>query len=1106
MRHILPESSGPAGSENARDRGTSPRPLEKQSSSLPFGRSISFSAISGPTYVTAQILVQQTAYALSDKLFTYSPDNFDLDTAVRLWSSQETLNAYGSTTGVYPMQIRVGAGSIALGYMFSDDFDHKIKHIPQSLIGSTSSLRYLRTALSQPSLSHITARPVVAHIAAVDYAGSVLGSLVTDYSSALEIVQDLDLGLVCSISAHESQHMALFSTLLSSILPTVHIYDGVTAGRETTRVIDVFDKSGLYHAYTSISEEFFGRETVYRDAERKVGGLLRAFNGELGTAYELFEYQGHQSPEHILVVFGTIESSLSAYTTIHLAKSGERTGVLNVRVYRPFSEEEFIKALPISLRSIVVLGQVHDKQGVDDENVHSSLYDDVLTAVTFSQKWRVLPSVAEVKYARNYVWTPKSMYALLYGLARRPASKSLLGAELDPPTMEIPHIPDTMVTQQYIFWDTYDSLSVDAPSNIARSLACDSSSNVIIRTVHNDLIRGGVKRTDIRNSKRSIDFPYSIEDADVVYVGELDLLKDLDVLSSAKDGGVLLAKVIEVKDEDVKKKLPVAHKKNLLARNIRLYVIDIRDSELGNGETSHQTSLTELAFLKLARPDLFKGDLKRLAPVFGDLNSSAKAVDSMNDAIREIKLTEVAEPTEKSEEESRLPKNITATSFVETEKMTSQPPSILQTWHAVAKSLAFKEVYTTKSALRPDLAVKTWTVHVKESRRLTPIAYDRNIFHVEFDLGGSGLKYEIGEALGIHGENDETEVKEFIKFYGLEPEEVVEVSSREDPDVLETRTVYQCLMQNIDIFGRPPKKFYEALAEFAEDDKEKRMLLTLASIEGATEFKRRAEVDTVTYADILLEFPSAHPAFHDIARIVSPMKRREYSIASSQQVTPNSVSLLVVTVGWTDPKGRDRFGQATRYLAKLQVGDAVTVSVKPSVMKLPPKATQPLIMAGLGTGLAPFRAFVQYRAWQKSQGMAIGSVLLYMGSRHQREEYLYGEEWEAYQAAGVITLLGRAFSRDQPQKIYIQDRMRQTVSDIIQAYIKDTGSFYLCGPTWPVPDVTEVLQEAIQLEAKAEGKKIDARKEIDRLKDDLRYVLEGKDHAMRCLGTRLTVI
>jgi sulfite reductase (NADPH) flavoprotein alpha-component len=128
---------------------------------------------------------------------------------------------------------------------------------------------------------------------------------------------------------------------------------------------------------------------------------------------------------------------------------------------------------------------------------------------------------------------------------------------------------------------------------------------------------------------------------------------------------------------------------------------------------------------------------------------------------------------------------------------------------------------------------------------------------------------------------------------------------------------------------------------------------------------------------------------------------------------------------------------------------------------------------------------------EKAQGKDIGSVLLYMGSRHQREEYCYGEEWEAYVDAGVITLLGQAFSRDQPHKIYIQDRMRQTMDNIVHAYIKEDGAFYLCGPTWPVPDVTNVLEEAIRLDAKKTGaKKVDSRREIEKLKEEGRYVLE----------------
>lgn len=414
----------------------------------------------------------------------------------------------------------------------------------------------------------------------------------------------------------------------------------------------------------------------------------------------------------------------------------------------------------------------------------------------------------------------------------------------------------------------------------------------------------------------------------------------------------------------------------------------------------------------------------------------------------------------------------------------------LSDWQVAAKGLAFKEVYNTQDSLRPDLPVKTSTIRVKENRRLTPVEYDRNIFHIEFDLGNSGLTYKIGEALGIHAENDEEEVNEFIQFYGLNRAELVQVPARENSASTEVRTVFQALIQNIDILGKPPKRFYECLAKFATDESEKAKLEALGSQAGAEEFKRRSEVDTLTYVDVLQEFQSAHPSFQDLVTIVSPLKRREYSIASAQAVTPTSVALMIVVVDWVDTKGRTRYGHASRYLSQLRPGATVTASVKPSVMKLPTKDTAPLIMAGLGTGLAPFRAFVQYRAMQKAQGKEIGAILLYLGSRHQREEYLYGEEWEAYLAAGVVTLVGSAFSRDQPQKIYIQDRMRQTMGDIIKAYIKEEGSFYLCGPTWPVPDVTKVLQEAIAQDGKATGKKVDPKKEIDKLKEDGRYVLE----------------
>jgi len=1016
------------------------------------------------------------AYSLSDKIFSYSPESFDLDVAAKAWSASGTQNANGYTTQVTSMQTRTGAGAIALGYMFSKDYDLTKRHIPQSLLASSASLHHLRSSLDQLSLLYSVANPFVAHIAAIDYAPGSSG-LVTDYANALNAAEELGLGLVSSSSAYEAQHMALFSTILATVLPTIHIYDGISVGRDTLRVIDILNQSGLKNIYANVLKSI-SNLSKRADAETKATTLLDAFNNEFGTAYGLFEYHGHTAAEHVVIVFGSVEASLAAQVATKLSEAGEKVGVLNVRVYRPFSEEALLKALPSSVRIITTLGQVSDESAVADTSVHSNLFEDVLAAAVFSDKWTTAPSVIDHKYARSESFTPTSISAVL-----RQSSEKIVDET------ERFVLTTAGQTEQYTFWDVEDSSAASAPSAIGKLLSTDSAANVVLNQTHDNFVEGGTIRTDIRSSKKSIEASYPIEEADVVVIGEVKLLKTIGILKNIKSGGKLIVKLPGTDDEGVATKLSVAVRNEIRFKSLELYILDPTLSTAVEKDSAAETILLELAFLQVARPENLKSS-QSLASINGNAKVFTEASSDLEKALRKFEVPESWAEVDVDAQVLDLPRTIKSSSFTGFEKEDVEPSSLLRTWESAAKGLAFKEAYGTQSALRPDLPVTTYEITVQENRRLTPATYDRNIFHIEFDLGQSGLKYNIGEALGIHAENDVDEVYEFIKFYGLNADDVVEVPSREDPSILDTRTVFQSLVQNIDIFGKPPKRFYEALADFASDEAERKELLTLGGPEGANEFKRRAEVDTITFADVLLEFQSAHPSFHDIVKIVSPMKRREYSIASSQMVGPSTVALMIVVVGWVDPKGRDRFGQATRYLSQLPIGAKVTASVKPSVMKLPVKDTAPLIMAGLGTGLAPFRAFVQYRAMQKAQGKEIGSILLYMGSRHQREEYLYGEEWEAYQDAGVITLLGRAFSRDQPEKIYIQDRMRQTISDIIKAYIKEEGAFYLCGPTWPVPDVTEVLEEAIAREAKSVNKKVDPRKEIERLKEDLRYVLE----------------
>lgn len=155
---------------------------------------------------------------------------------------------------------------------------------------------------------------------------------------------------------------------------------------------------------------------------------------------------------------------------------------------------------------------------------------------------------------------------------------------------------------------------------------------------------------------------------------------------------------------------------------------------------------------------------------------------------------------------------------------------------------------------------------------------------------------------------------------------------------------------------------------------------------------------------------------------------------------------------------------------------------------MPPDLKQPLIMAGLGTGAAPFRAFLQHLAWLSSKGQKIGPVYYYFGSRYQNAEYLYGEEIEAFILDGVITRAGLAFSRDGPQKVYIQHKMLEDSEALAKMLYDDKGVFYLCGPTWPVPSVYRALVNAL---VKFKDATVDQAGEyIEGLKEDERYVLE----------------
>ncbi|GBG34563.1 NADPH--cytochrome P450 reductase [Hondaea fermentalgiana] len=401
--------------------------------------------------------------------------------------------------------------------------------------------------------------------------------------------------------------------------------------------------------------------------------------------------------------------------------------------------------------------------------------------------------------------------------------------------------------------------------------------------------------------------------------------------------------------------------------------------------------------------------------------------------------------------------------------------------HQAALPLIFPSAYSKTDAIKPASREKAYQVRLTRKDRLTPAEYSRDIFHLEFDISDTDIQYRIGDALGVYPENDEAEVDAFIREYGLDPEEFVSFPSRDGK--VEIKSVRNILISELDIFGKPAKRFYCALAGFASSRYEHLKLMHTGTDDS--EAFKLGTYETVRFADLLLQYKSAKLTIADLIATVPRIVARHYSIASSQKLHPTSVHLLVVAVDWVTPSGKKRYGAATRFLNSLDASKQprVTVDVISSVLRLPETHDSALILTGLGTGLAPFRAFVQERKWLKEQGHAVGPIRLYFGARHRKEEYLYGDEWDAYQAEGLVDLC-LAFSRDQPEKIYVQTRMNEDKLVLRDLLANHDAHAYMCGPVWPVPDVSNALGVAMSATDEAD---LEA---VEKLKKAGRYLLE----------------
>ncbi|KAG1473728.1 hypothetical protein G6F56_000783 [Rhizopus delemar] len=995
--------------------------------------------------LNANHAVGYIAYALSDLVFVYGQS---LGQELRGYADRSFRNAQQQLVKVVEMETRFGALQAVQGAALADQQKNlTVLASSQALLSMIPNLQVL-TAQHQPVVFHVAAQSVDQDLVVSANVDAVLAARNT---GAL---------LLSSSSAQEAHDMAIAAHLLahSLRLPVVHFFNGVEAHQQVEKVNLV-----NYTQLSQLQSTIAGSQKSLAESYPVVKNVLGQFN------YKPFEYAGADDAETVLV---TLRASAAESLQHAVATTSAKVGLLSVRVYRPWSEADLIAALPASARRVVVL-----EEGAGLYAFNGSLYQDIAASIRFGPLARDQRPRLVSAQATDF---GHLQAAHMTSLVKTAEQESFINLAAEPFTAQ----EETQDgAWSAVFWDLeQDGSSAAGLHDAHLSQHARLSARVTRDSYH---VGGPVVHTQIQAGHTS--------NHQFVSIHNVSLVKEYDTLHHASPNATVVINGPWSHGDEVEGVLSNEFKFKLTELNAKLYTIDAARIAQEVGLNEKSTHLVwEAVFLVLYQRAQNAAEL--LANLYKEPQSGDKAVslaalvtDVVDAVAKSLTPVELLPPWTILElSDTVLPAlplgRLVTASGQESQEGTSQVDS----WHKAAWQLMFKDVYHTKEAIRPDLHENNYVIRVAVNKRLTPDSYDRNVFHLEFDTTGSNLKYELGDALGVHGHNHYGDVQNFLDWYGLNGRDIISVAHPENGHQ-EVRTVFQLFSQTLDIFGRPSKKFYEALAEFATEPKEREQLLYLVSPEGKEDFKERVD-NTVTYEDLLREFTSAKPSVEALAEIVAPIKPRHYSIASSQKMYNNQVHLLVVAVDWEDKSGRKRYGQCTRYLTDLAVGDQVTVSIKPSVMKLPPLDSQPVIMAGLGTGMAPFRAFIQERYIAKASGKEIGPVVLYFGSRYRSMEYLYGEELEAYHADGTLSHMGLAFSRDQKEKIYIQHKMMEDAEILNDYLMNKNGHFYLCGPTWPVPDVKDAVVHGLTKYSGIDAAKASAL--IEEWKEKESYILE----------------
>jgi len=397
--------------------------------------------------------------------------------------------------------------------------------------------------------------------------------------------------------------------------------------------------------------------------------------------------------------------------------------------------------------------------------------------------------------------------------------------------------------------------------------------------------------------------------------------------------------------------------------------------------------------------------------------------------------------------------------------------------------------------------LRTKRLAVEFNKRISPEDYAYSIRHITVSDPDGNMPYLLGDALAVHWTNDEAKCREFLSDYGLDADQCYTATALPgvEAGVKGERLdgpfkVISLFTGLFDIFGRPSKNFLKMLSRIAPPGADLDHLKHLVSDAGKEDFQKEIFGESLNFAEVLMKFPSVKPDLNQLMTMLPVIKARLYTIASSTRRTPGSIEMTVITDDWDTPSGKYKVGSCTDYFERTDTDKAtgtvyMDCSISPGSFEFG-EPEVPMVMTGTGTGVAPFLAFAKEREWfvDNYGPERAGEMWLFFGCRNRTKDYILGDDLEALGEKNILTHLRPAFSRDGPNKVYIQDRIKEECVGVHNALVTKKGYLYLCGQAGDrEKDVLDSVTKAFELAGMSPEA---AQKEMDELIEDGRYCPE----------------